>query len=367
MDNECSAESMRAELIQLLSDLSILEEYQSSYPTHTSANKLLQDWLLQPQDQLQICACIILGNQASSDDRSLQFVQDDKLHQILLPILVVSKNPELLYAAVSFLRNLALPSRNKETLGSVRTLAVLGRLLNPDNLDRIKVAAARAARQLLIGQCANGYRMLQPIFVDERFPSFANSTTDQFLQAWQGATDPGLKTEIARVLTGMLRQLQKLKATHAEEASALWKLMEDTCQGGLAYPFGALILEKSDRALTVEGWLALRILAQFESGAIMVEQLFEETPYRMALVATICNVINSHAPKADPAAMLTMPPVPTSAGLLKKLSEGQSGVDVVNRMNAHAVVASLLEYRVSSLNYPAFAKSCLRFSHADLG
>jgi hypothetical protein len=53
---------------QALSDVSALPLFADTYPLDSGLSKTLKLWLEAPEDRLQACSCVILGNLARSDE-----------------------------------------------------------------------------------------------------------------------------------------------------------------------------------------------------------------------------------------------------------------------------------------------------------
>ena len=150
-ENEKLLSHMRLTLIESLSEISAIPEFATAYPLESPLIGSLRMWLTVPHTQLQVCACIMLGNLARSDDICRTMVHDFHIHEPLIAILEDGSDPQALHAAIGFLKNLALLAENKAILGNARLLEVLSRLWALETTPHIQFAGATLARQVISG------------------------------------------------------------------------------------------------------------------------------------------------------------------------------------------------------------------------
>jgi hypothetical protein len=166
---------MRSNLNQVLSDVSALPEFKEAVPVVSPFSSSLRRWLSSPQLQLQVCACIMLGNLARSDDACEEFVHTSQVHKPLIMVLANANDSQILHAALGFLKNLALPLKNKEALGDAGIFEVLPRLWLLDTLQQIQISSISLARQLVIGTFENVRRVVKRLSEDEDSPAHLRS------------------------------------------------------------------------------------------------------------------------------------------------------------------------------------------------
>jgi hypothetical protein len=149
-------------MTDILADMSDLPAFSTLVLQEDSdVARTLRSWLTSTDTQLQICACLTLGNVARSDKTCILFVQEWKIHAQLISILSSANDSHILYAAIGFLKNLALPSTNKVVLGEAGLLELLPRLWKMDVLQQVQFSSVSFTRQLIINTSSNVARFLQ--------------------------------------------------------------------------------------------------------------------------------------------------------------------------------------------------------------
>jgi hypothetical protein len=150
-ENEKLLAQMRLTLIESLSEISALPEFAAAYALDSPLIGSLRMWLTVPHTQLQVCACLMLGNLARSDNICQTMVHDFRIHEPLIAILEDGSDSSALHAAIGFLKNLGLLADNKVILGKARLLEVLSRLWALETMPVIQFASAGLARQIISG------------------------------------------------------------------------------------------------------------------------------------------------------------------------------------------------------------------------
>ncbi|GKT93829.1 LOW QUALITY PROTEIN: GTP binding protein [Colletotrichum tofieldiae] len=131
-DDDAAAQlkALPQSFVQILADVSYAEDFTVHHPLGSPVLDTLQSWLSLPNPHLRSAACLCLGNVARSDEASFALVRDHAVHAPLVGLLRDATDSLLLHSALSFLKNLAIPSQNKPVLGDAG-------LFDPDVLPRI--------------------------------------------------------------------------------------------------------------------------------------------------------------------------------------------------------------------------------------
>lgn len=163
-DEATQLRQLRTSLFMTLADLSGNDAFVNHYPLTHSVPRLLLAWLQGQDPRLQAAACIALGNLSRSDEISLELVRKYQAHRPLVKTLSdpFITDSQQLHSALSFLKNLAIPSQNKALLGELLEAARLPRILTMDTLPQVQFAAVSLTRLLLVNCPPNAHKICAP-------------------------------------------------------------------------------------------------------------------------------------------------------------------------------------------------------------
>jgi hypothetical protein len=223
--------------VAIFADISALPSFSSVCSLNSKATRTLIEWLRHAPDfpQLQTAACLSLGNLSRSDESSTALLEHvkDSLCSILyraIPPLPSAPSPspniapplQLTHASLSFLKNLAIPTANKDLLGAA--------LLDPFNLllprlwgstrtqPQLQFAATSLARLLLVNCPSNIRRICTPLGGDgQSSSSLALLTSTAF-----SADEEPIKMEAARAVSLVCRALHSLEPASSEILDPSW-------------------------------------------------------------------------------------------------------------------------------------------------
>lgn len=268
----------RTEMNQVLSDISALPEFAARCPVNSTMSSYLRKWLSSPQLQLQVCACIMLGNLARSDEVCEEFVQKSRIHKPLMDILTTATDSQVLYAAIGFLKNLALPARNKVELGNANLIEILPRLWAMDTLPQIQYSAISLARQLLIGNFANVLRISAPLSADPDSPANEKSRLSVLISIFGRSDAEPVRMEIARALAAVCRVMAARAPSPDTDAVVLQKRRRELFERhrDIGTPLSFLISQTKWPVVRSEGWFVLALLARTEEGVQCVADIMHE-------------------------------------------------------------------------------------------
>ncbi|RYO73645.1 hypothetical protein DL764_010423 [Monosporascus ibericus] len=173
-DEELGAQLARARsvFVQVLADLSAHPAFAATCGNSLDGLEVqtLRGWLASPNAQLRSAACLALGNVARSDAVCVSLLAGTGDQGVQGPLVGILSDPasaadaQLLHAALGFLKNLAIPARNKEVLGDARLLdapELLPRIWGLTAQPQVQFAAISLARLLLVNCPANVRRMIR--------------------------------------------------------------------------------------------------------------------------------------------------------------------------------------------------------------
>jgi hypothetical protein len=264
--------ALRKGLLEVLADMSALPEFEQAMTVTNKVWIQLRKLLSSPETELQTCACLMLGNLARSDKVCEEFVQQSKYHEPLMEIVSKAKESGVLYAALGFLKNLALPPLNKVALGNSGLIELLPRLWAMDTLPQIQYSAVSLARQLLINNLDNVLRILAPLSDDPDSKSRLSVLIQLF-----GRTDAEpVKMEISRCVATVCRVLCSPSsmdtATSQEDARRSFFARHRK----IDVPLSSMIKQAKWPVIRSEAWFILALMARTQEGGEAVAELMED-------------------------------------------------------------------------------------------
>ncbi|KAI9050993.1 hypothetical protein LZ554_005103 [Drepanopeziza brunnea f. sp. 'monogermtubi'] len=310
-DDAKALTEMRNGFIQLLSDISALPEFKEAYPITSPFSSSLLRWLSSPQPQLKVCACIMLGNLARSDATCEEFVHVSQVHTILISILVDATDSQLLHATIGFLKNLALPARNKETIGDAGLIDVLPRLWALDILQPIQLSAISLARQLTIGNLNNVRRVCKRLSEDTDSPAYTRTKLSLLIALFERTDVVPIKMEISRLVTSICRVLNtsvEREITEAETAQIQHNFF--ALHPDVGRPLTFMVSQTKWPVVRSEGWFVFALIARTPEGAQCVSDMMKDVGVFSLLAETLTG-----KPFVDPEPSSPgVPAVPAGAG-----------------------------------------------------
>ncbi|RYP65925.1 hypothetical protein DL771_008055 [Monosporascus sp. 5C6A] len=227
-DEELGTQLRRTQSVfaQVLADLSAHPAFAATCGASLDGleAQTLRGWLASPNAQLRSAACLALGNVARSDAACVSLLAGQGVQGPLVGILsdpASAADAQLLHAALGFLKNLAIPARNKEVLGDAGLLdapELLPRIWGLAAQPQVQFAAISLARLLLVNCPANVRRMIRA----RPSPSPAADAGDRrsqthlqtLLSVFATTDQEPTKTEAARAALAVCR------VVHAHTAAA---------------------------------------------------------------------------------------------------------------------------------------------------
>lgn len=212
--------------LTVFADISALPAFPTSCPLDSKAVQTLVEWLgsSPPLSHLQTAACLSLGNLSRSDESSTALFKQAKgplleiLAQAAPPTTAQPATPgqsatplQLIHAALSFLKNLAIPEVNKAHLGAALldpTNPLLPRLWTSTRTQPQLQFAAVSLTRLLLAKCPANVRLLcAPLTSDPDQPPRPASTLALLTATAASADEDPIKLEAARAAALVCRAL----------------------------------------------------------------------------------------------------------------------------------------------------------------
>ncbi|KAH7088185.1 GTP binding protein-like protein [Paraphoma chrysanthemicola] len=292
-----------SQLINGISSLSASDAFAASFNIQSPTVERMPAKLayLATDRPSSVCACVMLGNLAMSDEICIAMVHNMQLHLPLRDIFFFSKHSALLYAALGFLRHLAFPEQNRTELGDARIIeasqrflamypdretvpyvddpvvrgeigALLAKLVtnNPKNIERVVMYRVGEHRgepgELPLRSVSNG-------------PTCLGNLIEQSLEPTRPLPSTSMKNlsiEAGRTIVNILRYLGRTQPNEALNVDAVRERMLEITN--IATPLAKLVRQRFYAEARSEGLLGLGLIAQSSGGAARVIQAIKEDP-----------------------------------------------------------------------------------------
>ena len=260
---------LRLKINQALAELSASSCFAEYYPLESGLSHTLKSLIAAGQDQLQICACVMLGNLARSDEICRVMVHDLKIHEELITVLRSNARGAVLHSALGFLKNLAIAGDNRTTLAEAGIIPAVSKLWDFESVPQVQFSAATIARQVIISSTDNIARLLAPLSDDPDSPDHQKTYLSLLLSLFTKTDSSPIKTEIGRTIASMCRTLSPKARDGDEQAEVLLDKLY-TLDEGVAHPIGAMIVQSQWPVVRSEGWFALALMATKKAGCAAV-------------------------------------------------------------------------------------------------
>ena len=258
-EDEAQLLALRSALSATLWEITLLKEFSVNYSPVSDFVRRLTSWLSVDEPQMQLCACSILRNVASSDQNATDMVMILKVHWLLRSHLDGSSNLQVLEESVRLMKNLAVPAANKKELENFESITSLWSRFESPTLH---YAAAGLVRQLIRGCFDNVQLFLRPNTSAEN-----DSYASRLLHLYDSTQDLAIKTEIARTIVEMWRTAN---SGDSEETRFRVSLVETAVHDvnlrpdEMVKPVLAMLVESKNPSLVTEGWFGLVLMASSE-------------------------------------------------------------------------------------------------------
>ncbi|KAL5117522.1 hypothetical protein ACEQ8H_004552 [Pleosporales sp. CAS-2024a] len=279
-------------LINCISALSATDAFAQNFNVRSPVMERVRAKLAYPTDKSPsaVCACVLLGNLAMSDEVCIDMVGMMQLHLPLRDILLFDTHSATVYAALGFLRHLAFPEQNRTELGDARVIDACHQYLVA-GADDPAVRGEMVA--LLCKLVTNNPRNIEKVVMQKTVDSKNDDdTVDKPLQAApsdkptcladlvQQSLRPGkplpstsmknIMVEAGRTVVAILRYLGQAGPTGHLDVETV-RLHMFACPD-IAKTLTKLVRQRFYADARSEGLLGLGLMAQSADGAALVIQ-----------------------------------------------------------------------------------------------
>jgi hypothetical protein len=295
-DTATQLKQLRVSLLSTLANISGNDSFATAYSLSDDVPQSLLAWVRGNNPSLQSAACLALGNLSRSDSASISLVEKYKAHEPLIRLLSNSAvtDTQLLHAACSFLKNLAVASSNKARLGELLLPQCVPRIYSLDTLPLIQFAAVSLTRLLLLGCPLNVRQICAPPTAGSSDDSASHETSANGIISLFGRSDAEpTKLEAARCVAGICRVLQSSPVsevlqglgsadqTDQDKRSAFYR------EHQVETPLRFLITQEKWPSLRSEAWFVFALMSRSKDGAGVVASVLNDRTAEAVLVGTI--------------------------------------------------------------------------------
>lgn len=267
-------EQLRLKTNQALAEVSASSLFTERYPLDSALSKTLSSWLIAEESQLTICACVLLGNMARSDEVCQRMVREKQIHKQLIQILTGSARGAVLHAALGFLKNLAIAGDNRTELGREGVIPAISRLWTLETVPQVQLSAVSLARLVIISSVENNARLLEPLSLDPDSPANSRTYLSLLLSLFEKTDSAPIRTEVGRTVASICRTVVggAGRAAQTDSNSETAVLFERffRLHSGLARPIGEMVTQSQWPVVRSEGIFALALMASCRPGILAV-------------------------------------------------------------------------------------------------
>lgn len=280
---------LAAQLIGTISAVSATDSFAQRFNIRSPVIETIRAKLRATASPSTICACVILGNLAMSDEICIDMVRIMELHLSLDDILSSSTRPALLYAAAGFMRHLTFPEANRTILADTGLLqtctillkqkdaavcgeasAIIGKLVTNNLHNIVKVVCEKVGETVI----PNAHPIVGVEASTES--TVLHQIVEQALAPAGPLPSTAMKNptiELSRSIVTILRFLGKPNAE--DNVDAIRQQMFSV--PSLARPLARLIRQRFYADARSEGLLGLGLMAQSLEGAkLVIEEIKED-------------------------------------------------------------------------------------------
>lgn len=330
---------LRLKINQALAEVSASPLFAQHYTLDSPLCQTLKSWVVATDDQLQICACVMLGNLARSDNVCQVMVRDLKIHEELISVIKGNARGAVLHSSLGFLKNLAIAGDNRAVLGEAGIISAISRLWAYESVPQVQFSATSIARQVIISSMDNISHLLAPLSQDPDSPAHQRTYLSLLLSLFEKTDSTPIKTEIGRTVASICRTVSPKARGGDKEAIILLDRLFNLHEG-IALPVGAMITQTQWPVVRSEGWFALALMATNKSGCAAVLDCLHKTEVTELLKTTLgAGTLNHNEPETE------------------KTDKSQEAKD---RDNAFVLVQGLLTNEVSHLPHENASRLLIR-------
>ncbi|XP_014557119.1 hypothetical protein COCVIDRAFT_98002 [Bipolaris victoriae FI3] len=301
---------LMAQLIGMLSAASASDIFSQNFNIRSPVIERMEAKLRAPWESAQpstICACVMMGNLAMSDEVCIDMVKIMELHVRLITIMKKSDKPALLYAAAGIVRHLTFPEANRALLADAGLMEACCRMLVLED-PSVRGEAAAILCKLVTGNFYNIEKVMYETVGPDTEASDANVSADtvifshiveQALVASKPLPSTTMKNpmiELGRTIVAMLRYLGRPNAEKDVEAVQIQILQVPQ----IARPIAQLVRQRFYPEARSEGLLGLGLLAQTLEGAAAIADEIKEDSGLLEIIKEHANATEEGLAQQNP-------------------------------------------------------------------
>ncbi|EMD61077.1 hypothetical protein GGP41_009990 [Bipolaris sorokiniana] len=301
---------LMAQLIGMLSAASATDIFSQTFNIRSPVIERMEAKLRAPWESAQpstICACVMMGNLAMSDEVCIDMVKIMELHVRLITIMKKSDKPALLYAAAGIMRHLTFPEANRALLADAGLMEACCRMLVLED-PSVRGEAAAILCKLVTGNFYNIEKVMYETVGPDTEASDADVSADtvifshiveQALVASKPLPSTTMKNpmiELGRTIVAMLRYLGRPNAEKDVEAVQIQILQVPQ----IARPIAQLVRQRFYPEARSEGLLGLGLLAQTLEGAAAIADEIKEDSGLLEIIKEHANATEEGLAQQNP-------------------------------------------------------------------
>lgn len=314
-DVAAALKQLRLSLLNMVAELTGQDAFAAAYPLTSTPIQSLLSWLRGTNPQLQAAACLALGNVSRSDEACTALVDDYAVHT---PLTALLSNPavtdtQLLHSALSFLKNLAIPTHNRPQLGTALLAPrCVPRIYGVDAQPQVQYAAVSLTR-LLVSSCPDNVAQICQNHGDttpeETTTSSSSNSVDDLISLFGRTDTEPTKIEAARTVAAICRVLHsdaaaELLPRHANDGdddNASLSLSDSESRAAfysryeVGTPLAFLVTQEKWPVLRSEAWFVLALMSRSVDGARVIAAVVQQD----AVSGRLAEVITGQKSKGD--------------------------------------------------------------------
>jgi len=283
-----------SQLINSISAISATDAFAQNFNVRSAVIERIRAKLKYPTEKSPsaVCACVMLGNLAMSDEVCIDMVSIMQLHLPLRDMLCFDKYSALLYAALGFLRHLAFPEQNRTELGDARVVeACHGYLVKGADDPAVRGEATALICKLVTNNPRNIERVVMSQFGEIKGeqgeqsldlvsdgPTCFEDVVKQSLLPGKPLPSTSMKNmmvEAGRTIVAILRYLGRATVGGDLDVDAV-RLRMFGCPDA-ARPLAKLVRQRFYADARSEGLLGLGLMAQsYEGASRVIEEIKDD-------------------------------------------------------------------------------------------
>lgn len=382
-DTATQLKQLRAALLVALADVTGHDSFASHHPIQSPIPQTFMLWLQNSNSLLQSAACLALGNLSRSDEVSIPLIQS---HQVHIPLVRLLSNtsitdPQILHSALSFLKNLAIPSQNKPRLEDLLGPSCVPRIFSLDTSPQVQFAAISLTRLLLVNCPSNVQRLCIPLSADRSSPAHESTIVANIVSLYNRTDADPTRLEAARVVLTLCRVLHSESSVSllpdweaSQAANAYERVTTDSAEivstgshiqsnnKGRVYfyskhetldqPLTYLVTQQKWPSLRSEAWFVFALMCRSQDGAGVIDAVLQAHDAMLGLIKTITGREKDTIPEGETKAI--EPTVSNTVGQITSITDGlelepqqadpkqQANMARVDRENALIMCTELL-------------------------